>query len=148
MTVETCAAVADLLKRTLPAVDQHAFDILDVGDRHLRLRLPFEPAHAARAPDGRGQIYSGPLALGTADTALYACLAHALGPQATPLFVSMTATFLRPLAADDLMVEAEILRLTGRLAFAEARLSSPDTPEPAARIVATYALRRPKEPSG
>jgi len=130
-----------ILKRTLPSVDQHGYRVIAVGDDFLDLSLPFREEFAAPAPDGSALIYSGPIALGTADTALYACLVAAVGETAVPIFVTMSTTFYRPLDPVDLIVRARIVRLTRRLGFVEATLCSDGAADTAAQVSATYAIR-------
>ena len=68
--------VLALLKRNLPIEDQRGEIIEEIGASHLRMRLPVVPEYLSHdLPLGSGQtVLSGPIAMGFADTAMYACV--------------------------------------------------------------------------
>lgn len=131
-----------VLVANLPAVDQHDEIVEDAGPDHVRLRLPFRPEHLGTDvwKHTGGVVYSGPMMMGFADTAMYACCHCALGPDVVPVIATLTITFLRPAGAVDLLAEARLVRRGKRLAYLETYLYSDGTAEPIGHVTSTYAL--------
>lgn len=73
MPILTPEEVQAALKK-LPAVDHHGEQVEHTADGELRIRLPFKSAYVGSDVwSGGGEaVYSGPMVLGFADTALYA----------------------------------------------------------------------------
>jgi len=138
------AEVQALIVANLPRIDHHGEIVEQVGDDDIRLRLPFDPAFVGDEAwqDGAGQVFSGPMVMGFADTAMYACVLAAMGRDAIPVMVSFTINFLRPAAAADLIAEARIVRRGGRLSYLECWLTSDGQAEPCAHITSTYRVAR------
>ena len=92
--------------------------------------------------DGSGRVYSGPMVMGLADTAMYACVMAAMGWGVIPVMVAYAITFLRPARDTDLIAEARIVRRGGRLHYLECWLTSEGEAEPCAHITSTYRVSR------
>jgi uncharacterized protein (TIGR00369 family) len=115
-----------------------------VGRNSIRLRLPYNSAFMGAEPwqDGSGQVFSGPVVMGFADTAMYCCVMAALGAEVIPVMANLTITFLRPARASDLIAEARIVRRGSRLSYLECWLKSDGETEPCAHITSTYRVAK------
>ena len=133
----------DLLLKNLPRVDDHGEVVETIGNGKIRIRLPIREDYLGNDIWGKtgDSIYSGPIVMGLADTAMYGCILSALGQNFIPVIVTFTINFLRPISANDLIAEARILRLGKRLVYLETYLYSDGTSEPVAHITSTYAIR-------
>jgi acyl-coenzyme A thioesterase PaaI-like protein len=140
----TCAEVERIITTNLPAVDHHGEVVESVGSDTIRLRLPFKPHYVGDETwqDGSGQVLSGPMVMGFADTAMYCCVMAALGPSVIPVMTNLNITFLRPAQATDLIAEARIVRRGGRLSYLECWLRSEGMTEPCAHVTSTYRVAR------
>src|ERR1700704_1543523 len=100
----------------LPPVDHHGEIVETVGPDTLRVRLPFKPEYLGAEPwqDGSGRVFSGPMVMGFADTAMYCCVMAAMGTEVIPVMANFNVTFLRPARATDLIAEVRIVRRGGR----------------------------------
>ena len=126
----------------LPPIDRHG-ELVEAVDRDsLRIRLPFQPAFMGNelGQDGSGQVFSGPMVMGFADTAMYVCVMAALGWNTIPVMVNLNITFLRPARAADLIAEARIVRRGSRLFYLECWLTSDGDAAPCAHVTATYRV--------
>jgi len=112
--------------QNLPLVDHHNEIVEQVGENSIRVRLPHRPEFTGTEPwqDGSGQVFSGPMVMGFADTAMYCCVMAAMGSNVIPVMVNFNITFLRPARACDLIAEARIVRRGGRLHYLECWLTS------------------------
>jgi acyl-coenzyme A thioesterase PaaI-like protein len=128
--------------QNLPVVDHHNEIVEHVGKNSIRVRLPYKPEFMGAEPwqDGSGQVFSGPMMMGFADTAMYCCVMAAMGSEVIPVMVNLNITFLRPARACDLIAEARIVRRGGRLHYLECWLTSDGVPEPCAHITSTYRV--------
>jgi acyl-coenzyme A thioesterase PaaI-like protein len=133
-----------LLAEKLPAVDQHDEIVEFVGNDELHIRSPFQACYLGKDTwqQSAGVVFSGPMVMGLADTAMYACLHGAFGRDVVPVIVSLTITFLEPASAGDLTAKARIVRKGRRLTYLETTLFSEDREAPIAHVTATYAVRR------
>ena len=86
-------------------------------------------------------LLSGPIILGFAETALYACVHAFYGADVLVVVVNYNASFLHPAGKDDLKAVARILKKGKTLAYVEARLYSSSKDEPCAIISASYSVR-------
>lgn len=133
----------ELLSKNLPFIDQHDEIIERVGYREVRIRLPFRQEYLG-ADVWRSTgcvIYSGPIIMGLADTAMFGCIHGTVGRDIVAVIVTLTITFLRPAAAADLIAEARILRCGKRLVYLETYLYSDEDAEPIGHVISTYAIR-------
>lgn len=128
----------------LPPVDHHGETVEAVGPNAIRVRLPFSPDFMGDEPwqDGSGSVFSGPMVMGFADTAMYCCVMAAMGTGVIPVMANLNITFLRPARAADLIAEARIVRRGGRLHYLECWLTSDGEAEPCAHITSTYRVSR------
>ncbi len=105
------------------------------------LRLPFD-----RALVRVGDTVCGQALMSAADTAMVIAIAAALGEFRPMTTVGQTISFLRPVANDDVLVEARVLRLGRTLAFGEVALRAAGTGTLVAHATTTYAF--PAERAG
>ena len=128
----------------LPPVDHHGEIVEAVGPDTLRVRLPFKAEYLGAEPwqDGSGRVFSGPMVMGFADTAMYCCVMAAMGTDVIPVMANLNVTFLRPARAADLIAEVRIVRRGGRLHYLECWLNSDGESVPCAHITSTYRVSR------
>lgn len=128
----------------LPPVDHHGEIVEAVGPDSIRVRLPFDPRFVGTEPwqNGSGQVFSGPMVMGFADTAMYCCVMAAMGWGVIPVMVNFNINFVRPAQARDLIADARIVRRGGRLHYLECWLTSDGDPDPCAHITSTYRVSR------
>src|SRR5246500_5980592 len=102
---------AEQAQRTIttnpPPVDHHNEVVEAIGPDTLRLRLPFRSDYLGAEPwqDGSGRVFSGPMVMGFADTAMYCCVMAALGTNVIPVMANFNITFLRTAKDRDLVAE-------------------------------------------
>jgi len=129
------AAQAILAENFAPWVQALGLTVEAVASDAATLRLPFGP-QLVRV----GGTVCGQALMTAADTAMVIAVSAALGgfrPMAT---VGQTISFLRPVADDDVLVEARVLRLGRTLAFGEVALRAAGSGALAAHATTTYAL--------
>ena len=143
MRKQTGSELKDVLSKNLPTIDQHGEVVERVGIGEVRLRLPFRKEYLGVDVWGNtgGFVYSGPLVMGLADTAMYGCIHAAIGGDVIPVIATLTINFLRPAAAADLIAEARIIRRGKRLVYLETYLYSEGDSEPIGHVTSTYAIR-------
>jgi acyl-coenzyme A thioesterase PaaI-like protein len=133
--------------RNLPRIDHHGEVFENVGNDAIRVRLPYRQEFMGDEPwqDGSGRVFSGPMVMGFADTAMYCCVMAAMGWGVIPVMATFSITFLRPAKSADLIAEARIVRRGGRLHYLECWLTSDGETEPCAHITSTYRVSRRRE---
>ncbi len=143
MSTLSPSEILALLKRNLPIEDQRGEIIEEIGASHLRMRLPVVPEYLSHdLPPGSGQtVLSGPIAMGFADTAMYACVHAFYGADIFAAMVNFNVSFFSVAGKDDLTAVATLKRKGKSLAFVEALLYSGSSNEPCAQVTATYAIR-------
>ncbi len=126
----------------LPIIDHHGEIVEAVGPNSIRIRLPFNPEFVGDEPwqDGGGKVFSGPMVMGFADTAMYCCVMAAMGLDVIPVMVNINVNFVRPAAARDLIAEARIVRRGGRIHYLECWITADGGAEPCAHITSTYRV--------
>lgn len=127
--------LADLLRLTLPARDLHDVAVETVDEGEVRLRFPFRPDYL-----GPGDIYSGPLLLSFADTAIYAAAQLGLEEGRIALTSTLNVAFLKRAAAGDIVTLSRVLRRGRRLIHAEAWLFDHAAVEPVGHATASCAV--------
>jgi uncharacterized protein (TIGR00369 family) len=140
----TASEAERMIVKNLPPIDHHDEKVEYVGNNFIRVRLPYNSAFMGAEPwqDGSGRVFSGPIVMGLADTAMYCCLMAALGDKVIPVMANLSITFLRPARASDLIAEARIVRRGGRLSYLECWLKSDGETEPCAHITSTYRVAK------
>jgi acyl-coenzyme A thioesterase PaaI-like protein len=140
----TASEAEQMIVTNLPPIDHHGEKVEAVGSNSIRVRLPYNSAFLGAEPwqDGSGQVFSGPMVMGFADTAMYCCVMAALGDQVIPVMANLTIAFLRPARASDLIAEARIVRRGGRLYYLECWLKSDGEDEPCAHVTSTYRVSK------
>ena len=143
MSILTPDEVQHELRTCLPACDQHDEIVEAVGDGTLRLRLPFRDAFIGRDvwQNTGGAVFSGPMVMGLADTAMYACLRATYGRDALGIIQTMTINFLRPAQPGDVIADVRMVRRGKRSNYLEAYLYSDGSAEPIAHVTATAVIR-------
>ena len=129
------AELQALLRRMLPARDLHDVAVEAIEEGEIRLRFPYSDAHL-----GPGRIFSGPLLLSFADTAVFAAVQLGLPAGQVALTSTINVAFLRPAQAADVIALSRVLRRGRRLAHAEAWLFSHAGVEPVAHATASCAI--------
>src|SRR5438309_7390216 len=142
--VLSAAEAEQTIVRNLPPVDHHGETVEHVGPNSIRVRLPYRCEFMGAEPwqDGSGKVFSGPMVMGFADTAMYCCVMAAMGSDVIPVMANFNITFLRPARASDLIAEARIVRRGGRLHYLECWLTSDGEPEPCAHVTSTYRVSK------
>ena len=142
----TPAELTQLLKKHLPPIDHHNEAIEEIGADFLRMRLPALDGYCSHdLPLGSGQVVlSGPMMMGFADTAMYACVHAFYGRDVFATIVNFNVAFFRVAGNADLSATARLLRRGKSLAFMEAHLYSGTQTEPCAHVTATYNVRDDK----
>jgi uncharacterized protein (TIGR00369 family) len=88
-----------------------------------------------------GGTVSGPTLMALADVAMYVVLLSAIGPVGLAVTTSLNINFLRKGApGQDVLAAAKLLKLGKRLAVGEVSLLSGSSPDPIARVTATYSI--------
>ena len=140
----TARQAQSMIITNLPPVDHHDEVVEAVGPNTLRLRLPFKPEYLGAEPwqDGSGRVFSGPMVMGFADTAMYCCVMAALGTGVIPVMANFNVTFLSPARTADLIAEVRIVRRGGRLYYLECWLNSEGEAHACAHVTSTYRVSR------
>ncbi len=124
-------------------MDHHGEIVEEVTGDSLRLRLPFDENFVGDDVWDKSdlRVFSGPMVMALADTAMYACCLAGFGPDVVPVMQSYTINFLRPALAADLTAEARIVRRGKRSSYLECWLTSDGAPEAASHVTSVYAIR-------
>ncbi|HEX7891728.1 MAG TPA: PaaI family thioesterase [Ramlibacter sp.] len=101
----------------------------------VTLRLPHD-AKLARA----GNMLCGQAMMAAADTAMVLALINQFGSFKPCTTVQMNTSFLKPLSAQDALVQARIVRAGKSLAFGEIDIRGAEDGKSACRATTTYAL--------
>ncbi len=101
----------------------------------VTLRLP-QDARLSRV----GGMLCGQAMMAAADTAMVLALVHHFGQFRPCTTVQLNSTFLKPLSAQDALVQARVLRAGKALAFGEIDIRGADDGKSASRFSTTYAL--------
>lgn len=87
-----------------------------------------------------GGTISGPTMMALADFAMYVAVLAAIGPVPLAVTTHLSINFLRRPAAEDLVAEAEIMKLGKRLAVGEVAIRSAGGAELVAHATSTYSI--------
>jgi acyl-coenzyme A thioesterase PaaI-like protein len=140
----TAKQAESMITKNLPPSDHHGEIVEQVGKNSIRVRLPYQTKFMGSEPwqDNSGRVFSGPMVMGFADTAMYCCVMAAMGPDVIPVMANLSITFLRPAREADLIAEARIVRRGGRLHYLECWLTSDGETEPCAHVTSTYRVAK------
>jgi uncharacterized protein (TIGR00369 family) len=138
----TVVELAELLKRNLPRVDHRNEVIEEIGQDFIRMRMPVVDSYLSHdLPAGSGQIVlSGPITMGFAETALYACVHAFYGENVLAFTATFNSSFLRIAGAGDLTAIARLVRHGKGLAHVEAHIYSEPSQKPCAHVTASYSI--------
>jgi uncharacterized protein (TIGR00369 family) len=126
---------AILRENFAPWVQDLGLRVESLGPDGAVLRLPFSE-RLVRV----GGIVCGQALMSAADTAMVIALAAAFGEFKPVSTVSQNVSFMRPVAGQDVLVEARLIRLGKSLAFGEIVLRAANEERPAAHATTTYAI--------
>lgn len=118
-----------------PWVQALALRVEEASESCVVLRLPAS-GQLARS----GGMLCGQAMMAAADTAMVLALIQHFGEFRPCTTVQLSTSFLRPLSAQDALVEARVLRAGKALAFGEIELRGADDGKSACRASTTYAL--------
>ena len=112
-----------------------SLDVEDTGPGFSRVRMRYGD-HLLRP----GGTISGPAMFSLADLAMYAAVLAAVGPVPLAVTTNLNINFLRKPGPNDMIGEAQLLKLGKRLAVGEIALYTVDAEELAAHATSTYSL--------
>lgn len=126
--------VQQLIREGLPAANSNGVQVEAVGAGLARIRLPYQERFLRP-----GGIISGPTLFGAADTAMYAAVLAHLGPELMAVTADTNIRFLRAARADDVVAEAQILKLGRSLIVCEVWVWTESRERAAAHVTGSYA---------
>jgi acyl-coenzyme A thioesterase PaaI-like protein len=140
----TPSTLQAFLVSCLPSADMRGIKVNSVSNGSAELSLEVAADQlSVDFPRGSEQIVvSGPSMLGLGDTAMYAAVHSALGPNVFAVVLSMNTSFFRLAKPTTLVASARVLRQARSVCFADALLFSMGEEEPCAHVTATYATKR------
>lgn len=128
-------AVEHIISTGVPNFSEHGIRVEQAGNGRARLRQPFKENQLRP-----GGTLSGPTMMGLADAAMYAAILAQLGRIEMAVTQNLNINFLARPQPNDLIAEAEIIRLGRRSAVLEVRLFSEGSEQMVAHVTGTYAL--------
>jgi uncharacterized protein (TIGR00369 family) len=132
----TCATLqAALAEYFAPWVQALNLQVEDASGSQVRVRLPVTP-QLTRV----GDMLCGQAMMAAADTAMVLALMQHLGEFRPMTTVQLGGQFMRPLAAQDALVQATVLRAGKSLAFGDIDISGASDGKSVYRAQTTYAL--------
>lgn len=133
-----------LIHERLP--DNWGERVVRIADNTIQVTLPWNDQFAGAETWGESNrpVVSGPVVMGIADTAMYGCCLAAAGPDAVPVIVTVTTTFLSPFAPRGIDAVATIVRSGRRISHLRCELTHDSNTTPLAICLASYAIRRVK----
>ncbi len=135
LTKETAPLQTALGELFAPWVQALGLRVEEASESCVVLRLPTSE-QLARA----GGMLCGQAMMAAADTAMVLALIQHFGEFRPCTTVQLSTSFLRPLSAQDALVEARVLRAGKALAFGEIELRGADDGKSVCRASTTYAL--------
>ncbi|MGB3071762.1 MAG: PaaI family thioesterase [Ottowia sp.] len=132
---DTARLQAALSELFAPWVQALGLRVEETGESCVVLRLPTSE-QLARS----GGMLCGQAMMAAADTAMVLALIQHFGEFRPCTTVQLSTSFLRPLSAQDALVEARVLRAGKALAFGEIELRGADDGKSVCRASTTYAL--------
>ena len=116
-------------------VQELGLSVESVGKGAAVLRMPYS-ARLIRV----GGTLCGQALMSAADTAMVIALSGSFGEFKPVTTVSQNVTFMRPIAEQDVLVDARVIRLGKTLAFGEITLRGAKDERTAAHATTTYAI--------
>lgn len=126
---------AALAEYFAPWVHALALEVRAADGEHVMLRLPHGD-HLART----GGMVCGQALMAAADTVVALAVFRHFGTFRPCTTVQMNSSFLRPLAGQDGLVQARLVRVGKALAFGEVDITGATDGKSVCRVSATYAL--------
>lgn len=133
--LDKAAAQAILAGNFAPWVLDLGLTVESVSAGVAVLRMPYS-ARLVRV----GGTICGQALMSAADTAMVIALSGTFGGFKPMTTVSQNVTFMRPIAEQDVLVEARVIRAGKTLAFGEITLRGAKDERPAVQATTTYAL--------
>jgi uncharacterized protein (TIGR00369 family) len=124
-----------LLANVAPWVRDLGLLVEHVGERTAVLRLPWSDRLVRE-----GGTLCGQALMAAADTAAVVAASAARGGYGPMTPVQQSTNFQRPVIAADVLVRAEVSRLSRNLVFLSVIMTVAGTPEPVAHATLVYAL--------
>jgi uncharacterized protein (TIGR00369 family) len=118
-----------------PQFGSRRFNIEEIKDGSVRLRLPYDDLHLRP-----GGTISGPTLMALTDSAMYSLLLSMIGPVPLAVTTNLNINFLRKPAPVDVIAKAEMLKLGRRLAVGSVTMFSDGDDEPVAHATVTYSI--------
>ena len=135
-STESATRLQELLSQWFaPWVQELGLQVQSCGDGEATLRLPFSE-HLAR----RGGMVCGQALMSAADTAMVLAIVSRLGEHRPMTTVQLNTSFLKPLAGQDALVTARIVRAGKSLVFGEIDIVAASDGKSVCRASTTYAL--------
>lgn len=129
------AALDRFLDETFPQAKEFGFEITELHEGRILLRLPTGAQHLRP-----GNTVSGPVLMTLADSATYLLVLAHLGPVALAVTTNLNIHFMRKPEAGELFATANLLKLGQRIAVAEVRLHGADPSALYAHATVTYSI--------
>jgi uncharacterized protein (TIGR00369 family) len=124
-----------LLDNFAPWVLDLGLTVVELGDRHATLRLPWSERLAR---EGGGM--SGQALMAAADTATVIAISAAKGGFGPMTTVQQSTSFQRPVVDKDVLITARITKLGRALAFVDITMTADGDAAPAAHATTVYAI--------
>jgi len=118
-----------------PWVQELGLRVESFGDGEATLRLPFSERMARI-----GGMVCGQALMSAADTAMVLAIVSRLGDRQPMTTVQLNTSFFRPLAGQDALVSARIIRAGKNLVFGEIDIAAASNGKCICRASTTYAL--------
>ena len=135
MHEQSAPGIEEIIKRGVPLFDEMKITVESVCDTEARVRLPY----ATRLLRPGGSV-SGPALMAVIDSAMYALVLKACGPQEMALTADMQLRFLRHAPAKDMIGTARFLKRGSRLLSFEVSVVAEGEDEPCVHATGTYVL--------
>lgn len=129
-------ALDQFLDEAFPQARTFGFEIDELDEEHIRLRLPTSKQHLRP-----GGTVNGPALMTMADSATYLLVLARLGPVALAVTTSLNINFMRKPKPGVLVADARLLKLGKRIVVTEVRLTDgEDDADLYAHATVTYSI--------
>ncbi|WP_354643656.1 PaaI family thioesterase [Kitasatospora camelliae] len=134
-TLTTTEADSILADNFAPWVQALGLSVVETGERHAVLRLPWSDQLARE-----GGALSGQALMAAADTATVVAISAARGTYGPMTTIQQSTSFQRAVLGKDVLVTARVTKLGRRLGFIDVDLTPEGEEEPAAHATTVYAF--------